>query len=281
MAALSAQTQAALFAALASGVANAKEITDILGGTDAGNRSISGTLTVTGMSTLNGGIVNGSIQNALTALASGGQAGATQLKVGLNRITVVAADLDSVALPAATLGATSTVVIDTGAAFPCAVYPLGASDVINGMGATVPITIQPGGSAEFRCAVAGTWSMLFVSMPAFSWSTNTTLTTYLVDQLTGGEVTWYVSTAATPASIATRTATQMFNDFPGAQIGQPYLLLITNLAAANVLTTTAGAGVTLTGTATVAGVTTRAYVVTFTSPTALVMQNIGAFLTGA
>ncbi len=59
MAALSAQTAAALTNALASGYGNAKEILDILGGTDAGNRAITGTLTVTGASTQTGNVAMG------------------------------------------------------------------------------------------------------------------------------------------------------------------------------------------------------------------------------
>jgi hypothetical protein len=65
----------------------------------------------------------------------------------------------------------------------------------------------------------------------------------------------------------------MFADFPNARVGDAYMLLIKNTGN-NTITITAGAGVTLTGTATIATNVTRLYSVTFTSATALVMQNV-------
>lgn len=47
------------------------------------------------------------------------------------------------------------------------------------------------------------------------------------------------------------------------------------------LTLTGGAGVTIAGTATIATVTSRVFVVTVTSPTTVTMQSVGAFLSGA
>lgn len=280
MAALSSQTLSALHTALGSGYGNAKEISDILGGTDAGNRSIGGNLAVTGTSAFTGLVTMSAgaasqAQNALTALASGGQAGATQLRVGINRVTVCATAGDSCALPAAAAGITCTV-LNQGAT-SVAIFPLGATDVIEGIAVTVAMLIPSGGSAEFRCAVAGTWDLTANVQLGCSWSTNTTLTTFLAGQLTGGNVTLYLSTATTPGSIATRTATQMFADTPGAQVGQKYMLMVGNLSgSANTMTITAGSGVTLTGTATVAQNIGRFYIVTFTSATALVMQEMFA-----
>ena len=82
--------------------------------------------------------------------------------------------------------------------------------------------------------------------------------------------------AGTPGSIATRTATQMFNDNPYASVGGGYRLRISNTAAGSAtMTITAGSGVTLTGTATIADGSYRDFIVTYTSATALTIQNIG------
>jgi hypothetical protein len=48
-----------------------------------------------------------------------------------------------------------------------------------------------------------------------------------------------------------------------------------------IITLTGGAGVTITGTATIAIVTSRVFVVTITSPTTVTMQSVGAFLSSA
>jgi hypothetical protein len=241
--------------------------------------TMASTLAVTGAITASAGL-NEPVQNALTALASGGQSGATQLAAGMNRITVCATAGDSVALPAATAGVIVSVV-NVGAT-AAAIFPLGATDVIQGIAAQTAMTLASGSSIQFRCAVAGTWSVFGNVMKGCSWSTNTTTTTFAAGQLTGGIVTLYLSTATTPGSIATRTATQMFDDTPNAQVGQTYLLLVGNLSgSANTMTITAGSGVTLTGTATVAQNIGRAYIVTFTSRTALVMQEVFSFTIAA
>lgn len=216
-----------------------------------------------------------SATNAITAFATGGQGSAVALTTGINRVTVCATAGDSVKLPTSVAG--MTVVVTNSGAAACDVFPV-TSDLIDNLAVNLALRINTGTTAVFTCAVAGTWNSSSISQPNMSWLTNTTTTTFLANQLTGGAIVSYVSTAATPGSIATRTATQMFNETPNAKIGGTYLLFVTNTAASNVMTITAGGGVTLTGTATVAGVTTRVYFVTFTSQTALVMQNVFAFL---
>jgi len=66
----------------------------------------------------------------------------------------------------------------------------------------------------------------------------------------------------------------MAADDPTFRVGGTYLLRITNGQGTGTLTVTAGVGVTLTGTATIAVNTWRDFIVTYTSATALVMQNI-------
>lgn len=111
--------------------------------------------------------------------------------------------------------------------------------------------------------------------PEAKFSTNTTTTTFAAGQLTGANYVVYTNTQGTPGSIATRTATQMFGDDSQARVNRSYVLRIINGQGTGVLTVTAGSGVTLTGTATIATNSYRDFIVTYTSATALTMQNIG------
>lgn len=114
------------------------------------------------------------------------------------------------------------------------------------------------------------------------YSTGTTTTTFTAGQLTGAAVTVYDSTATTPGSIATRTATEMFGDIPNAAVGATYILIVRNSSgSANTMTITAGTGVTLTGTMTIAQTVSRVFVVTLTSATAITIQSVGIFAAGA
>lgn len=123
--------------------------------------------------------------------------------------------------------------------------------------------------------VATIGSVINAVTPAAKFSTGTTTTTFTAGQLTGANEVVYTNTQGTPGSIATRTATEMFGDDPTAVVGRVYKLRIVNGQGTGTLTVTAGSGVTLTGTATVAVNTWREWVVTYTSATALVMQNVG------
>lgn len=106
----------------------------------------------------------------LTALAGGGQTGATLLSYGINRIGTVATLGDSVMLPPALQG-TVVVVINRGAQ-PCQVfgnntYILPASppntnltkqsDTINGIASSTGIAQGVNTSVTYICSVAGNW----------------------------------------------------------------------------------------------------------------------------
>lgn len=210
--------------------------------------------------------------NALTALAGGGASGATALPTTFNRITTCATNKDSVILPAATAGL-SRVVVNKGVAY-AHVYPA-TGEVIDSLSANVPVSLPAGATITFRCTVTGTWDATPL-VPTPKYSTGTTTTTFAAGQLTGGSFVTYKSTAGTPGSIATRTATQMFDDDPNARVGGTYMLRITNDNPINNLTVTAGSGVTLTGTAIIGAQSSADYVVTYTSATALVIQNLGS-----
>lgn len=215
--------------------------------------------------------VNQAWANGLTALAGGGQSGATILTGNINRITTTATAGDSVILPQAVPGLV-IYVTNTGAAY-ANVFPF-LGDVIGTLAANVAVTIPVGATLRFSSSVAGTWDSSAPGYPAAKFTTGTTTTTFAAGQLTGGATTNYANTGATPGSIATRTATQMFADDPYARVGGTYMLKIVNAQGTGTLTVTAGSGVTLTGTATIAINTSRTFIVTYTSATALVMQNV-------
>lgn len=209
--------------------------------------------------------------NSIAALAGGGQTGATALSPGYNRVTTVATIGDSVALPAAVVG--QTCVVLNASLIGLDVFPF-LGEIIDPLAANTAIRLAQQTNLTFFCAVKGTWNVEPFQLPAAQFVTGTTTTTFIAGQLTGAIVTNYTNTQATPGSIATRTATQMFNDCPNAIVGQSYLLIITNGQGTGTLTVTAGVGVTLTGTATIAINTWRAFIVTFNTATTLTMQNI-------
>jgi hypothetical protein len=211
--------------------------------------------------------------NAITAFAGGGQGSATALTSDINSITTCATANDSVKLPAAVAGKSITV-SNLGAAH-AAVFPA-TGDLIDSLAANASVSLATNSSITFTCAVTGSWKASQQRVLGAKFSTGTTTTTFAAGQLTGAINVSYASTAGTPGSIATRTATEMFADDPYARVGGAYRLRISNTAAgAATMTITAGSGVTLTGTATVADAAYRDFVVTYTSATALVIQNVG------
>lgn len=230
-----------------------------------------------GAATINGVKTFGSLNlhkvtNAITAFATGGQASAVALVSTINSITVCATAGDSVKLPTATAGSIIQV-SNLGAAY-ANIFPA-SGGLIDALGADVAIKLPVGASILFTCAVTGSWKSLLSDIKEKAkFTTGTTTTTFAAGQLTGAEFVNYVNTGSTPGSIATRTATEMFVDDPTSRVGGSYLLRVTNGQGTGTLTITAGVGVTLTGTATVAVNTWRDFVVTYTSATALVMQNI-------
>lgn len=209
--------------------------------------------------------------NAITAFATGGQASATALTSEINSITVCATAADSVKLPTATAGRIVQV-SNLGAAY-ASIFPA-SGDLIDALAANASISCAVGGSIRFTCAVTGSWKSTSQEVLGAKFTTGTTTTTFTAGQLTGGTFVNYTNTGATPGSIQTRTAAQMFTDDPYARVGGAYLLRITNGQGTGTLTVTAGSNVTLTGTATIAVNTWRDFVVTYNSATTLTMQNI-------
>lgn len=106
--------------------------------------------------------------------------------------------------------------------------------------------------------------------------------TFAAGQLTGANDISLVNTTATPGTVTTRTAAQMYADLQAAfglqnLIGFQYNLRIFHTAAGT-LTIGTGTGVTLgaTGTNTVATATWRDYVVTVVSPISITIQTTGS-----
>lgn len=218
------------------------------------------------------GITKRSAANAITAFATGGQGSATALTKDINSITVCATAADSVKLPAATAGR-MVQVSNLGAAY-ASVFPA-SGELIDALAANASVSLAVGASIIFTCSVAGSWKATSQGILGAKFTTGTTTTTFAAGQLTGAANVSYASTAGTPGSIATRTATEMFADDPYARVGGGYVLRVSNASSGSAtLTITAGVGVTLTGTATVADTTCRTFLVTYTSATALVIQNI-------
>lgn len=215
------------------------------------------------------------VTDALTALAGGGQTGATQLNPGINRVSVVATAADSVALPAA--APEEVVIVINDAALAMQVFGTG-SDTINGIAAATGFS-QPGKSVHtYVCATAGKWLLQAGSgtLPPAKYAKNTTsgATTAAVGDFTGAATVQTEYSAVGAANLTTRTAAQMFADHPNAKVGDSFVLEITNTSGGTT-TIVAGTGVTLTGTMTLATNTTRRFNVKFVSATAVTIQSTG------
>jgi hypothetical protein len=97
-----------------------------------------------------------SVQNGITAFAGGGQANARLLTRTINRVTTVATIADSVKLPPATAGM-RVVVINAGAN-SMNVFP-STGGIINALSANAAFAMAANKTAEFVCALAGTWNV--------------------------------------------------------------------------------------------------------------------------
>jgi len=111
-------------------------------------------VTKTQLGTLLGTVVTNNLVTGLTALAGGGQTGATALVSGRNNFTVVATAADSAKLPTATAGLV-VIVRNTGAA-SLAVFPF-LGDSINAMSANLSVDIPPLCSVTFFAINGTVW----------------------------------------------------------------------------------------------------------------------------
>ncbi len=216
--------------------------------------------------------------NAITARAGGGQALATPLTVIVNRVSVCATAGDSVLLPA-TAGfpagsAIQLVVINDGAQ-SCNVFPNGA-DTINTLAASTAFAIPAGQVVAFTLTVAGAWQ---TSPSQFTLPSKYTLNggagplTAAAGDMTGAIEVVVEYNALGANNLTTSTAAQLIAD-SGFKQGQAYLLAIENTSLAGDGTLVAGAGVTITGNATLPRNTRRTFVVTITGAATVTVQSV-------
>ena len=92
--------------------------------------------------------------------------------------------------------------------------------------------------------------------------------------ITGADDIVLSTTANGANALTTRTGTQMFIDTPNARSGQSWRLRILQTGD-NTVTLTAGSGVTLTGTMTIATNTWRDFICTFNTPIATTIVSVG------
>jgi hypothetical protein len=140
------------------------------------------------------------------------------------------------------------------------------------------VGVTSGGAGEIGIADAGGYTAQttvegalqeIYSIPNAKVTTNATVTqvTAAAGHLTGARHVYYRNTADGAIQVDPRTATELFGDFASHYVGYSYLLTFVQTGD-NTLSVGAAEGVTVTGTATVATLTTRTFLVTFTSATA-------------
>lgn len=99
---------------------------------------------------------NWPFKNALTALAGGGQTGATQLVSGGNKIAVCATIADSAQLPSALAG--KICIVTNAGAQSCTIYgKSGRTDTINATAGATGLALAAGVSALFFCPQDTFW----------------------------------------------------------------------------------------------------------------------------
>lgn len=94
--------------------------------------------------------------DGLAARAGGGQALATQLNYGLNRLATVATLNDSAQLPNAVSGS-EVVVVNDGAAAAKIYAKNGSSDTIDGVSGATGVTLTNAKRTLFKCLTDGKW----------------------------------------------------------------------------------------------------------------------------
>lgn len=104
-------------------------------------------------------LVNRDTQYGLTALASGLQAGATQINTGHNAFDTVVGANDSGQLPAASPGSTCYVA-NNGAQTLTVFGKSGRTDTINGTAGATGVDQATGVHAVYFCAEEGKWSRI-------------------------------------------------------------------------------------------------------------------------
>jgi hypothetical protein len=220
----------------------------------------------------------------ITAFSGGGQASATQLATEFSNITTATASsapYDSVK-PNAVMAAGQKRLIANNAANPVQFFGF-STDTVNGFASGTGVTLPAGFIGEVVCPVAG--ALQIRGLPNFTtdivYNTNaaTSGTTLTGANLTGGinEVILNLTgTLGGDANAQLPTVGNLVTAFPNAVAGESYKLRIINSSSANhVWTITTNTGWTLNGTMTLAQNTWRDFIVTLTTTSAAVLQQIG------
>jgi hypothetical protein len=134
------------------------------------------------------------------------------------------------------------------------------------------VSIQSGATLQWRL-LSVTNGTLLVSQP-YAKITTGTAAVLTAGDASGAAVVHYINNASN-ATVTLRTATQMFGDILGAQVGFAYTLLIRNLNATTLTLTAPDANTTLSGTMTIAQNTTRTFEVVFNSATTMTITSMG------
>lgn len=101
-------------------------------------------------------------QSAITAFAGGGQASATQLVFGLNRVSTVASAADSVKLPVCDTAGKVVIVINAAAANAMNVYGQ-TGETINALSANTALSVAANKVIVFVCGSTGAWYSLLTA----------------------------------------------------------------------------------------------------------------------
>lgn len=229
-----------------------------------------------------------SYADGLSALVSGGQAGATAITTSTARFTTVTSNGDSALMMAAAAGLAITV-INAGASI-LAIFPAG-TDQINGLGASIAFAVSPGSVVDFFCTLAGQWHTLSSSTtgaPQQAYNAVSTVNASITltgAQITGGAVETTVDMTGTQAggvALTLPTVAQLVTAMTVAglnpQAGMSYELDII-ARDSHAYTVTTASGWTLTGTMTVNAQMRRFYL-TLTSLSAAVLRSLGTVTIG-
>lgn len=190
-------------------------------------------------------------------------------------------DQRSIAYGTATIGAGTYKLPNNG--LPMFVQASGAAMIQNQSSVTVA-TLEADTIALCIPMSATTWAAAFLKVGAgpepveipnakYTTSSTTTSITPGAGALTGARHVFWENIADGALEVTTRTGSQLYSDVSGAFAGMTYLLMIVNRGDSTV-TLTGGEDVTVQGESTIATLTTRSYLVTFSSSSAATMRSV-------
>lgn len=231
--------------------------------------TISGDLTVTGTTTLNGDLVLGdaaadsltigatttysepiNYDNAtsITAFAGGGQASATALTAEINNVTTVATAGDSVKLKTAVAGAHQY--IKNSGATALDIFP-NTSDSIDALAVNLAIRIQPGSSIHFYAKDATVWESSIDNSITLNSPTTVTGQLEIKASASAGNTVTTVTNASQAAArtytIPDAGANADFLMTQGAQAKTGQMTFVTGVTVDTISERTGAAGVTADG----------------------------------